>query len=197
MHILSQAHYFAGCFKREHPEPKRSWSNQDSESPNATKTVIQNKGKNMFQYGRLIQKGLTTVEIMVVVATIGILLSISASYAGRATVQAELTVAGEQVLDALRIARNLSRSSESSLTLSLSRQTDDSSYRISIAPPEGQKTGPNLIDVPEIDLPDHVVVISENMTFVFDHRGLVEPTGSIDLSVGDAADDTRTIFFAN
>lgn len=151
----------------------------------------------MTHYGRHIQKGITTVEIMVVVATIGVLLSLSTSYAGRATAQAELTVAGEQVLDAMHIARNLSRSSESSLVLSLSRQTDDSGYRISIAPPEGQHTRPNLIDVPEIDLPDNVIVLSENMTFIFDHRGLVEPTGSIDLRVGDAADDTRTIFFAN
>ncbi len=151
----------------------------------------------MFQRSRNIQKGLTTIEILVVVAMVGISFSFSASYADRAASRAELTVAEEQVLDALRIARNLSRSSESSLLLSLSRQSDDHGYRISIAPPEEQRTRKNLVDVPVIELPADVDVLSENMTFVFDHRGLVEPTGSIDLRIGDAADETKTVFFSN
>jgi hypothetical protein len=159
--------------------------------------MIQNKGKIMFHHSRNSQKGLTTFEIIVVVAMIGISFTFSASYANRAAARAELTTAEEQVLDALHIARNLSRSSESSLSLSLSRQSDDHGYRISIAPPEEQRTRPNLIDVPVIELPANVVVLSENMSFVFDHRGLVEPTGSIDLRVGDAADKTKTVFFSN
>lgn len=151
----------------------------------------------MFQHSRNIQKGLTTVEIILVVAMIGISFSFSASFANRAPARVELTAAEEQVQDALRIARNLSRSSESSLTLSLSRQSDDQGYRISIGPPEEKRTRRNLIDVPVIELPANVVVLSENMTFVFDHRGLVEPTGSIDLRVGDAADETKTVIFSN
>jgi hypothetical protein len=143
------------------------------------------------------QKGVTTFEILMVVAMVGVVMSLSASYAGQTTAQAELTVAEESVLDALSIARNLSRSSESSLTLSLSRHMDDPGYRILIAPPEEQQSGPNRINVPEIQLPDNVDVLSENMTLVFDHRGLVEPTGSIVLRVGDAADETRTVFITN
>jgi prepilin-type N-terminal cleavage/methylation domain-containing protein len=154
-------------------------------------------GIKMIQYGWYRHQGVTVVEVLVVLAIIAILLSFSGSFVGRLAGQAELTVAEESVLNALRNARNLSRSSESSLTLSLSHDTGDLGYRISIKRPEGRQIGPKQTDVPEVYLPNGIVVLSENMTFTFDYRGLVEPTGSIMLRAEGNDDEIRKIFVNN
>lgn len=149
--------------------------------------------RNMIVRGQ----GLTAVEVLVVLAIIAILLSFTASFVGRLSGQAELTAAEENVLDSLRMARNLSRSAESGLKLSLSRDAGDSGYRISFASPDGKQIGPNRLNAPEVQLPDGVVVLSGSRTFTFDHRGLVEPTGSIVLGLAGDFDETTTVFVTN
>jgi prepilin-type N-terminal cleavage/methylation domain-containing protein len=142
-------------------------------------------------------KGLTVVEVLVVLAILAIMLSFTGSFVDRMTGQAELTAAEVNVLDSLRIARNLSRSAESDMILSLSRNLDETGYRISFASPDGEQNGPNRMDVPEVKLPDGIVVLSDNMTFTFDHRGLVEPTGSIVLAIAGNGEETRTVLVTN
>jgi prepilin-type N-terminal cleavage/methylation domain-containing protein len=159
--------------------------------PGGQETLM--KKAYMIRYRRRRQKGITAVEVMVVLAVIAILMSFSGSFAGSLTGKANLIVAEEHVLDALQVAKNLSRSSESSTTLSFSREAANLRYRISFKGSEGQQTGPRQMDAPVIHLPDGITVLSETTTFTFDHRGLVEPTGSIVLGYDGKDNEIRTV----
>lgn len=134
------------------------------------KTLLRNPSSN--------SKGVTLIEILLVLGVLVVLLSFAVpSYSG-ATIQAEMKATTENVLYSLQAARNMSRSTESSITLSItpSSQTAGQIIHYSSTDPDRVSRGAHIQDY---NLPEDIMLVTDHDSFVFDERGLVTNPGQI------------------
>jgi prepilin-type N-terminal cleavage/methylation domain-containing protein len=124
------------------------------------------------------QRGITLVELLLVISLLVILVAFALPSAGNATARADLHVAVENLEHSIATARNVARLTESSIALTIESATDETSQRITFGrPPHYQGTkGP---DIPEYMLPEGIALISNQDSYVFDKRGLVEQPGRL------------------
>jgi len=120
-------------------------------------------------------RGVTLVEILLVVAVLVILLSFAMPSVGHATARAELKAAAENVQYSIDAARNLARMTESSVA-------------VNIEPAAGAESGPGgepqriTFSKPEIQnylLPADIRLVADHDRYVFDSRGLVLEPGRV------------------
>lgn len=120
-------------------------------------------------------RGVTIVEILVVISVLLILISFAVPGIDRATARAEMKAATEHVQYSIDTARKLARMNESNVTLHAD-------------PPEGavvqriRLSGPGLdaaMGVQDYRLPDSIKLVPDHESFTFDGRGLVLNPGRL------------------
>jgi len=136
-------------------------------------------------------RGITLVEILLVISLLVILLSFAMPTVGNATARAELKATVENVQYSVAAARNVARLTESSLALNIESSPAENVQRITFSRPQehqGEQGGTQGLDLQEYRLPEGVLLVSEHEQFVFDPRGLVGEAGRIMLV--SAADES-------
>ena len=133
-------------------------------------------------------RGITLVEILIVISVLVVLASFAIPSIGNATARAEITAAKENVLYSVESARKLARSTESRVSL-----------RITDAPgPGGQGIVFGTVSAGSDDavgdyrLPEDVRFVSAADSFEFDRRGLVANPGQLVLvsNIDDSITET-------
>lgn len=146
-------------------------------------------------------RGITLVEILLVISLLVILLSFAMPTVGNATARAELKATVENVQYSVSAARNVARMTESSLALNIESSPAENVQRITFSRPEehqdvngqaahgqGAQEGTQGLGLQEYRLPEGILLVSEHEQFVFDPRGLVGEAGRIMLV--SAADES-------
>ena len=129
-------------------------------------------------------RGITIVEILLVISVLVILISFAVPGIDRATARAEMKAATEHVQYSIDTARQLARITESSVVLHAGPAGGavDQSIRLS---------GPRVstaMGTQEYRLPEDIRLVPDQAAFRFDARGLVENPGSLVLT--SRADET-------
>lgn len=129
-------------------------------------------------------RGITFVEILLVISLLVILLSFAMPSVGTAAARAELKAATENVQYSIGAARNLARTTESSVAVNIGSVTEsaagaaDPFQSITFSRPESKNVrhGP---DIQDYHLPAGLRLVSDYDRYVFDSRGLVREPGRI------------------
>lgn len=142
-------------------------------------------------------RGITLVEILLILSLLVILLSFAMPSVGNATARAELKASVENVQYSVSAARNVARMTESSVALNIQSSPADKAQRITFSRPEesqGDSMGSQEVGLQEYRLPEGIRLVSDHERFVFDPRGLVGEAGRIllvsaaDESISSAVD---------
>lgn len=122
-------------------------------------------------------KGVTLVEILMVIALLVIVLSFAIPSMGNASAKADMLAAVENVEYSIKAARNAARMSEKGTALEITRQAGASSQALKFSG-AGTKNG---VGIPEYRLPEDIELVANQAVFEFDERGLVRNPGAITL----------------
>jgi Tfp pilus assembly protein FimT len=149
-------------------------------------------------------RGITLVEILLILSLLVILLSFAMPSVGSATARAELRATVENVQYSVSAARNVARMTESSVVMSIQSSSPADNVQTiafsrpgeSLGAPEGTKElgGTQGLGLQEYRLPEGIRLVSDHERFVFDPRGLVGEAGRIllvsaaDESISSAVD---------
>jgi Tfp pilus assembly protein FimT len=140
-------------------------------------------------------RGITLVEILLVISLLVILLSFAMPTVGNATARAELKATLENVQYSVTAARNVARMTESSVAMNIESSPAEDIQKITFSrPPESRVTqggaqgGVPELGLQEYRLPAGIRLVSDHERFVFDPRGLVDEAGRIMLV--SAADES-------
>ncbi len=134
-------------------------------------------------------RGVTLVEILLVIALLVIVLSFAIPTMGNASARAEMQVAVENVTYSVKMARNTARLGEDRVELAYGTRAGEPSQTLSFNRPDsGRGT-----DIADYRLPDSIELVADQASFLFDERGLVENPGTITLVSRDDESLTETI----
>jgi prepilin-type N-terminal cleavage/methylation domain-containing protein len=125
-------------------------------------------------------KGVTLIEILIVVAVAAVLMSFAVPSVSNAAIKAEMSAAFENLQYSLQMARKVSRTTESALEMHISPAVGDAAQTITFTSPDGGGIRNNL-QIQAFTMPAGIVMVSEHDSFIFDSRGLVQDPGSISL----------------
>jgi Tfp pilus assembly protein FimT len=143
---------------------------------------------NSFSNPVIRSRGITLVEILLVISVLVVLLSFAMPSAGSASARAELKAAFENVQYSIGAARNVARMTETSVSLDILSSGSSSGLApatgavqtLSFSRPaqsgEAATAGPDLQDY---RLPEGVRLVADRDAYVFDERGLVSEPGRI------------------
>lgn len=132
-----------------------------------------NTSRNILSLPR--SKGITLVEILLVIALLAIVLSFAVPSIGSATASAEMTATVENVEYSIQTARNVARMNEAGVAVDFKRFVGEQAQVILFRRLDpGPGTG-----IPEYSLPEDIELVSDQQSFVFDERGLVRNPGAI------------------
>jgi len=135
-------------------------------------------------------RGITLVEILLVISVLVILLSFALPSAGSASARAELKATFENVQYSIDAARNVARMTESSVSLNVlssgglsalgSDPATDPAQTITFSRPadDGDRAAPGP-DLQDYRLPEGIRLVADREAYVFDERGLVSEPGRI------------------
>jgi len=132
-------------------------------------------------------KGITLIEILVIISMLAIIVSFAIPSVGGATARAEMEATVENVRFSLQSARNVARMTESSIAVNIENNPYDSAQKITFSSLGSNKSG-KLNELQEYLLPAEIELLSDRESFVFDERGLVKEPGRIILA--SRADDS-------
>ena len=129
-------------------------------------------------------RGITLVEILLVISVLVILLSFAMPSVGSATARAELKAAFENVQYSVDAARNAARMTESSVSLNIvSTGSEPPGFSSDLSAAGSAQTitfdsaaGPGLQDY---QLPEGIRLVADRASYVFDGRGLVSEPGHL------------------
>jgi prepilin-type N-terminal cleavage/methylation domain-containing protein len=146
-------------------------------------------------------RGVTLVEILLVISLLVILLSFAMPTVGNATARAELKATLENVHYSVAAARNVARMSESSVAMNIEYSPAENVQKITFSRPEesraadmgpegegSSQVGTQGLGLQEYRLPAGIRLVSDHERFVFDPRGVVGEAGRIMLV--SAADES-------
>lgn len=137
-------------------------------------------------------RGITLVEILIVISLLIIVLSFAIPSVGNATARAELSAATENVNYSIDAARDAARRAEKPVRLTIEALGPDGLQTITFRF-EGntaKRAGPGLQDY---HLPESIRLVADQDRFVFDRRGLIEKPGRILLVARDDESLTATL----
>jgi prepilin-type N-terminal cleavage/methylation domain-containing protein len=123
-------------------------------------------------------QGITLIEILVVLGLLAILISFAMPSASKTASRAELKAAVENVQYSFQQARNLARATESKISVSIPIAREGSVQTIHFSSLSRGKHK-NIPGMQDYSLPDDLVMISDQDSFMFDQRGLVESPGQV------------------
>jgi prepilin-type N-terminal cleavage/methylation domain-containing protein len=120
-------------------------------------------------------RGVTLIEILLVISALVIVLSFAIPSMSNVTAKADMTAAVENVEYSIATARNTARLFESGVTIEFKTYAGEAGQAIAFTPGKrGLSAG-----IPEYRLPEGIELVTDQESFVFDQRGLVENPGSI------------------
>jgi type II secretory pathway pseudopilin PulG len=120
-------------------------------------------------------RGITIVEILLVISVLVILVSFAVPGLDRATARSEMKAASEHVMHTIDSARNLARMTESTVVLHADLPGAGAEQRIRLSGPRLEAgTG-----FQEYRLPESIRLVPDHASFTFDERGLVQHPGSM------------------
>lgn len=134
-------------------------------------------------------RGITLVEILMVIALLVVILSFAIPTMGSAAAKAEMQAAVENVTHSVEAARNAARLGESRVELTFKTYAGEPSQTLSFERSNSKRTA----DIPDYRLPDDIELVSDQASFAFDGRGLVETPGTITLVARSDETVTATI----
>lgn len=120
-------------------------------------------------------RGITLVEILLVISLLMIVLSFAIPTMGSATAKAEMTAAVENVEYSIESARKMARLKETGVTVDFRSYPGEQTSVISISA-VGKSADAGI---PEYRLPEDIELVATEESFVFDERGLVQNPGDI------------------
>lgn len=123
-------------------------------------------------------KGITLVEILLIISLIAVLVSFAIPSIGSAAARAEMTAAVENVQFSINAARDVARMTGSDISLNLESTRGDQVQRITFSSKEARHNG-MAGGLQEYQLPEDTRLVSKYETYVFDDRGLVDTPGEI------------------
>ena len=122
-------------------------------------------------------RGVTLVEILLVIALLVILLSFAIPSMSGATAKADMMAAVENVEYSIETARNTARMNESGITVDFKTYAGEQAQVIAFS---RTKSGANA-GIQEYRLPEDIELVTNQKNYVFDERGLVATSGTITL----------------
>lgn len=122
-------------------------------------------------------RGITLVEILIVLSVLVVLASFAIPSIGNATARAELTAATENVRYSIEAARKLARSTETPVVLRIIDEPGPGGQGIGF----GRATAGASETVQDYRLPEDVRIVAATNSFNFDSRGLVDNPGQLTL----------------
>jgi prepilin-type N-terminal cleavage/methylation domain-containing protein len=141
----------------------------------------------MKQCNRNSNRGITLIEMMIGVSVVAIMLTLAGTYMRNTGARAQVEASTAEVVLALRSARHAARFSKASIRIEIKLADDYSNYVITFAVAD-QQDGDNKLNLAniglglaDIELPDSILISSDNMVFTFDSDGRVDTTGIITL----------------
>lgn len=126
----------------------------------------------------LSSRGITLIEILMVLAVLAVLLSFALPSFSGPVVRAEMKAAVENVEYSLDLARNTARMTETSVALELISSPDGEWQAISYSSTT-TKPAATFSGMQDYRLPPDIELVSDRDSFVFDARGLVDKPGQI------------------
>ena len=135
------------------------------------------------------ERGITLVEILIVIALLVVVLSFAIPTMGNAAAKAEIQAAVENVTYSVEVARNSARLGESRVELTIKTYAGEPSQTLSFERENPKRTA----DIPDYRLPDDIELVSDQSAFVFDERGLVTNPGTITLVARSDDSVTATV----
>jgi len=137
-------------------------------------------------------KGITLIEIMLVIGLLVILLSFAIPSVSGAATRAEMDSTFENVQYSLHMARKMARATESRVMVFIPPSSLNQAQSITFTSP-GKNGQHNSLQIQDFKIPEEIVLVSEQDTFVFDRRGLVENPGKVMLVAKSDDSITSTI----
>lgn len=122
-------------------------------------------------------KGVTLVEILLVIALLVILLSFAIPSMSGATAKADMMAAVENVEYSIETARNTARMNESGIIVDFKIFAGEQAQVISFS----RKKSGQTAGIPDFRLPEEIELVTNQESYVFDERGLVATPGLITL----------------
>jgi len=123
-------------------------------------------------------KGITLIEILLVIGLLVILLSFAIPSVSGAATRAEMDSTFENVQYSLHMARKMARATESRVMVFIPPSSLNQAQSITFTSP-GKNGQHNSLQIQDFKIPEDIVLVSEQDTFVFDRRGLVENPGKV------------------
>ena len=122
-------------------------------------------------------KGVTLVEILLVIALLVILLSFAIPSMSGATAKADMMAAVENVEYSIETARNTARMNEAGIIVDFKSFAGEQAQVISFS----RKKSGLTAGIPDFRLPEDIELVTNQETYVFDDRGWVANPGMITL----------------
>ena len=138
------------------------------------------------------EKGITLIEILLVLGLLAILVSFAVPSVSGAVSKAEMKSALENIQYSLQVARRTARVTETGVSMHISPVEQDTTQSITFSSPDKSGASNNL-HIQDFTLPPDIVLISDQDSFIFDERGLVEEPGRILLVSKEDESITSTI----
>jgi competence protein ComGC len=139
-------------------------------------------------------RGITLVEILLVISLLVILLAFALPSSGSAIARADMKAALENLEYSVDTARNVARLTEAGIVLNIESTDGDKAQRIHFSR-VAKRPDKGIPGIPEYLLPEGIMLVSARERFVFDPRGMVVQPGRIVLvsRVDDAITSTVEI----
>jgi len=140
-------------------------------------------------------RGMTMVEVIIVIAIIGILMVFAAPSMRDAAARSDLKTGTDNVIQALRMAKNKARVTNRPVTVTFTTGTSDNTISFQFP---GQSD--MALATPNIDLPANITVAASPAVFQFDPMGTIvgfSQSSSITLTSTLQSSETETINIVN
>ncbi len=139
--------------------------------------------------------GVTMVEVMIVIVIIGIMMAFAAPSMRGVAARSDLKTATDNVIQALRMAKNRARVTNRPVTVTFSTSTTHNSISFQFPGEDAM-----ALATPNIDLPANITVEASPATFQFDPMGTItgfSQASSITLTSTLKSSETETINIVN
>lgn len=139
------------------------------------------------------QKGITLIEILIVLGILVLLVSFAAPSMTGANASMQMRAAAENVEHSIDTARNTARMTEAPVTMHVLTDEIDGYDRIIFRLSDKAKKQLSQPNIPEFRLDQNLAFQSDHDSFEFDGRGIVTNPGTLTLFARDE-ENSRTSF---
>ncbi len=142
------------------------------------------------------QYGMTLIELLLALGIAAILVVMAVPTVTHAFARSNVRAATENVVQALRLAKNTARAASTTVTVTFT--ANQGSNTITFAFPDGSNILAGSITLEPVQLPTRITLVADdNTTFQFDSMGMVDNLGALIVTSTLNTSFTRTITVVN